>query len=73
MACSLVEWFDRHSVSVDYMRMQAAYNNTSEIELEGSDMQTPEESASSHYPIGTKVAKQFDGPAGELVWFEGVV
>jgi hypothetical protein len=55
------------------MRMQAAYINTSEIELEGSDMQTPEESASSLYPIGTKVAKQFDGPAGELVWFEGVV
>jgi hypothetical protein len=25
------------------------------------------------YPIGTKVAKQFDAAGGELVWFEGMV
>jgi hypothetical protein len=56
------------------MRIHAAYNNTSEIELEGttsSDVQTIE--SSSLFPIGTKVAKQFDGTDGELVWFEGAV
>jgi hypothetical protein len=42
------------------MRIQAAYNNTSEIELEGSDIGTVEEPSLSLYPIGTKVAKQFE-------------
>jgi hypothetical protein len=60
-----------HSIAL--MRMQAAYNNTSEIELEGNDIATVEEPSASLYPIGTNVAKQFDGPAGQLVWFEGVV
>jgi hypothetical protein len=58
---------------IAFMRMQAAYNNTSEIELEGNDIATVEEPSASLYPIGTKVAKQFDGVDGELVWFEGVV
>jgi hypothetical protein len=44
------------------------YNNISEIELEGSDIQRVEEPSSSLYPIGTKVAKRFDAVAGELVW-----
>eukprot|EP00953_Heterococcus_sp_UTEX-ZZ885_P028224 15059-Heterococcus_DN1.PRE.5 len=57
----------------DLLTSRATYNNTSEIELEGNDMQTPEEPASSLYPVGTKVAKQFDGVDGELFWFEGVV
>ena len=55
------------------MRIQAAYNNNSEVELEAGDVCTAEEPAPSLYAIGTKVAKQFDGAAGELVWFEGVV
>jgi hypothetical protein len=55
------------------MHLQAAYNNTSEIELEGSDVRTVQEPSSSLYPIGTKIAKQFDGVNGELVWFGGVV
>jgi Lamin-B receptor of TUDOR domain len=60
--------------STDAMHMQAAYNNTSQIELENSDIQTVDEAAaSSLHPIGTKVAKQFDAAGGELVWFEGVV
>jgi hypothetical protein len=46
---------------MDAMRIQAAYNNTSDIELEGSDMQTVEELALSLYLIGTKGTKQFDG------------
>jgi hypothetical protein len=40
---------------------------------EGSDVRTVQEPSSSLYPIGTKVAKQFDGANGELVWFDGVV
>jgi hypothetical protein len=55
------------------MRTQAAYNNTSQIELEGSCFRTAEEPAPSLYAIGTKVAKQFDGAAGGLAWFQGVV
>src|SRR5687767_8520555 len=55
------------------MCIQAAYNNTSEIELEGSDTGTVVERSSSLFPIGIKVAKQFDGANGELVWFRGEV
>jgi hypothetical protein len=55
------------------MRIQAAYNNLSESDLQSNDIGTVDEAASSLYPIGTKVAKQFDGVDGELVWFEGVV
>jgi hypothetical protein len=53
------------------MCTQAAYNNTSEIELEGSDIDTAVEPSSSLFSIGTKLAKQFNGADGELVWFEG--
>jgi hypothetical protein len=52
---------------------QAAYNNTSEIELEDTDILITLTSDLSLNPVGTKVAKQFDGADGELVWFEGVV
>jgi hypothetical protein len=52
---------------------QAAYNNTSEIELEDADILLTQTSGLSLYPVGTKVAKQFDGADGQLVWFEGVV
>jgi hypothetical protein len=54
------------------MRIQAAYNNASEIELAG-DVPETQTSNTLLYPIGTKIAKQFDGADGELVWFEGVV
>jgi hypothetical protein len=37
--------------------MQAAYNNTSEIELEGGDVPETRTSATSLYSIGIKVAK----------------
>jgi hypothetical protein len=52
---------------------QAAYKNTSEIELEDADVLPTQTSDLSLYPIGTKVAKQFDGADGQLVWFEGLV
>src|SRR5688500_17972526 len=55
------------------MRLQAAYNNTSEIELEGSDIGAVVEPSSSLFPVCTRVAKQCDGADGELVWFEGEV
>eukprot|EP00953_Heterococcus_sp_UTEX-ZZ885_P002877 2080-Heterococcus_DN1.PRE.1 len=56
-----------HTTCIDAMRTQAAYNNTSE----GSDTSTILlEPSSSLFPIGTKVAKQFDGADGELVWFQ---
>ena len=55
------------------MRMEVAYNNNSEIELEDSNTATAGELASSLYPIGIRVAQKFDGYEGELVWFEGVV
>jgi hypothetical protein len=64
---------DRQTVCVDAMRIQAAYNNTSEIELECSGIGAVVEPSSSLFPVGTKVAKQFDGADGELVWFEGEV
>jgi hypothetical protein len=51
---------------------QAAYNNTSEIELEVADVLPTQTSDLSLYPISTKVAKQFDGADGQLVWFEGL-
>ena len=38
-----------------------------------SDIGTAVEPSSSLFSIGTKVAKQFDGADGELVWFEGEV
>jgi hypothetical protein len=52
---------------------QAAYNNTSEIELEDADVLPTQISDLSLYPIGTKVAKQFEGDDQQLGWFEGVV
>jgi hypothetical protein len=52
---------------------QAAYNNTSEVELEDADVLPIQTSDLSLYPIGTNVAQQFDGADGELVWFEGAV
>jgi hypothetical protein len=55
------------------MRIQATYNNTSEIELEAGDVPETQPSDTLLYPIGTKVTKQFDGVDGELAWFEGVV
>jgi Lamin-B receptor of TUDOR domain len=55
------------------LHTQAAYNNTAEFELEENDVQSTVESASSQFPIGTKVAKQFDGDDQQLVWFEGTI
>ena len=55
------------------MRIQAANNNSSEIQLKDGVSRTVDEAASSLFPIGTKAAKQFDGVDGELVWFEGEV
>jgi hypothetical protein len=52
---------------------QAAYNNTSEIELEASDVYAVEEPSELLFPMGTKIAKQFDGADGKLDWFEGEV
>jgi hypothetical protein len=52
---------------------QAAYNNTAEFELEDDDVQSTVESTSSLFPIGTKVAKQFEGDDQQLVWFEGTI
>jgi hypothetical protein len=52
---------------------QAAYNNTSEIELEESDVTSLVEPVMSLFPIGTKVAKQFEGDDQQLEWFEGAI
>jgi hypothetical protein len=52
---------------------QAAYNNTAEFELEDDDVQSTVESTLSQFPIGTKVAKQFEGDDQQLVWFEGTI
>jgi hypothetical protein len=52
---------------------QAAYNNTSEIELEECDVTSTGEPEMSLFPVGTKVAKQFEGDDQQLVWFEGAV
>jgi hypothetical protein len=52
---------------------QAAYNNTSEIELEESDVTSTREPEMSPFPIGTKVAKQFEGDDQQLEWFEGAI
>jgi hypothetical protein len=52
---------------------QAAYNNTSEIELEECDVTSAGESEMSPFPVGTKVAKQFEGDDQQLEWFEGAV
>jgi hypothetical protein len=52
---------------------QAAYNNTAEFELEENNVQSTVESTSSMFPIGTKVAKQFEGHDQQLEWFEGAV
>jgi hypothetical protein len=52
---------------------QAAYNNTSEIELESGDVPVPGESELSLFPVGTKVAKQFEDSDQQLVWFEGAM
>jgi hypothetical protein len=54
----------------DMNSLQAAYNNTSEVEL---DMDSTEGGASTtselcQFPVGTKVAKKFDDE-----WYEGVV
>jgi hypothetical protein len=52
---------------------QAAYNNTSEIELEECDVPAPGEPELSLFPVGTKVAKQFEGDEQQLKWFEGAI
>jgi uncharacterized protein with PIN domain len=52
---------------------QAAYNNTAEFELEEDDVHSTVESGLSLFPIGTKVAKQFEGDDQQLVWFEGTI
>jgi Lamin-B receptor of TUDOR domain len=51
---------------------QAAYNNTAEFELEDDDVHSTVSSLSL-FPIGTKVAKQFEGDDQQLVWFEGTI
>jgi hypothetical protein len=52
---------------------QAAYNNTAEFELEDDDVRSTVESTLLLFPIGTKVAKQFEGEDQQLVWFEGTI
>jgi Lamin-B receptor of TUDOR domain len=52
---------------------QAAYNNISEIELEECDVPAVGEPELSLFPVGTKVAKQFENNDQQLVWFEGAV
>jgi hypothetical protein len=52
---------------------QAAYNNTSEIELEESDVTSTGEPGMSLFPVGTKIAKQFEGDDQQLKWFEGAI
>jgi hypothetical protein len=52
---------------------QAAYNNTSEIELEERDVTSTGEPEMSLFPVGTKVAKQFEGDDQQLEWFEGAI
>jgi hypothetical protein len=53
--------------------VQAAYNNTAEIELEDGDVPSAVESEMSLFLIGTKVAKQFAGDDQQLVWFTGAI
>ena len=48
------------------MYTQAAYNNTSEIELEECDVTSTGEPQLSLFPIGTKIAKQFEGDDQQL-------
>jgi uncharacterized protein with PIN domain len=52
---------------------QAAYNNTAEFELGDDDVHSAVESTLSQFPIGTQVAKQFEGDDQQLVWFEGTI
>jgi hypothetical protein len=52
---------------------QAAYDNTSEIELKNGDVPAPGEPELSRFSVGTKVAKQFENNNQQLVWFEGAV
>jgi hypothetical protein len=52
---------------------QAAYNKTSEIELEECDVTSTGEPELALFPIGTKVAKEFENNEQQLVWFEGAV
>jgi hypothetical protein len=52
---------------------QAAYNNTSEIELEECDVISTLEPEMSLFPVGTKVAKQFEGDDQQLEWFAGAI
>jgi Lamin-B receptor of TUDOR domain len=52
---------------------QAAYNNTSEIELEECDVTSTGEPEMSLFPVGTKVAKQFEGDDQQLEWFESAI
>jgi outer membrane lipopolysaccharide assembly protein LptE/RlpB len=61
MACSFLKHF-----SAD---IQAAYNNTTEIELEleNSGTRTVQGPSSSLFPIGTKVARQFDDDDNDLI------
>ena len=50
--------------------LQAAYNNTSEVELDMDSIEGGSSSTSElcQFPVGTKVAKEFDGE-----WYEGAV
>jgi hypothetical protein len=45
---------DQHAVDLYAVRTQAAYNNTTEVELEDLDMPMAGEPKSSLYPVGTK-------------------
>eukprot|EP00953_Heterococcus_sp_UTEX-ZZ885_P013928 7942-Heterococcus_DN1.PRE.2 len=51
------------------LHAQAAYNNTTEIELELDDSgtRTVQEPSSSLFPIGTEVARQFDDDDDDLI------
>eukprot|EP00953_Heterococcus_sp_UTEX-ZZ885_P008218 4934-Heterococcus_DN1.PRE.1 len=62
-----------HRCNTSLDTMLAAYNNTSEIELEESDVTLLVEPVMSLFPIGTKVAKQFEGDDQQLEWFEGAI
>jgi hypothetical protein len=51
--------------------LQAAYNNTSEVELDMDSIDGSSSSSTSElcqFPVGTKVAKKFDG-----IWYGGAV
>eukprot|EP00953_Heterococcus_sp_UTEX-ZZ885_P006336 3873-Heterococcus_DN1.PRE.1 len=62
-----------HRCNTSLDTMLAAYNNTSEIELEECDVTLTGESVMSLFPVGTKVAKQFEGDDQQLEWFAGAI